>query len=466
MNYEKKYLKYKLKYLNLKALIGGMVRTTGDDHSIRERELELERELREQDKHHLLLDDINPITDHYVMRKTIGFAGKRILILNLNIAQRYSIKLDTANDQYFSFLRSKRNFGDASAIIAALKNELLVSNSKSYNKHRADIKKTSRGQERIYHKDITGSHEGQRIKDILTRYRLPTDEIQILLRKSREDFLGTKAREYPEGFHIDVIFKEETADEYKTRIRVALDYLSTLAHEEENVLIFIQENNPLETFLQAFNESTLRTTSGFSHLESGIVIGPTDKVRTSSEVLYKFTDKTIRILNITPEVTGGKITPGIVPTKITEFKGPRQNWSFILNIDGHEMRIYNVHANMLYGRDGLRQSIDKLERAGKHEKAVRESEKHSSGLAFELCRDEIIPKLLDREKEAVMFIGDFNFGITENDITELRTLFTGERGLYSYFLPTPEAEYREPEVALRTNPTCDCLFARGIRILS
>lgn len=58
--------------------------------------------------------------------------------------------------------------------------------------------------------------------------------------------------------YFDIIFREETIDEYSNRVRKVLTSLLKLAKDQDNVLVLLQEINPILDFLSVIEESQFR----------------------------------------------------------------------------------------------------------------------------------------------------------------------------------------------------------------
>jgi len=449
MNYEKKYLKYKLKYFSeKKSQTGGVIPKSLIPivgQSILITEFASEEAGHDQ-----------PFTDHHVLKQRIEFNGESILLLSLNIAQKFIFKTDQVNDEFNCFLRSKTSLSDPSGLFNDLKRELDDSSLNGiYAQHVAGLLQIpipeGRNQvtldissDRTVHDRIIKIIE--RFPDIKKILVQCLGNIKIVLKKNDTSDITSK---YRNGIFIEVSI-EENDYQYQRRIKHGLDFLHLVGLNEidggiDNVLIFIQENNPSHLFIPAYNESKLRE-KGFMHFDPRI-IDTTGK--STSELLYRLRpDSRVRI---NPDPTHDTVPPSMI-------KGPKQTWSFILEVGDKLMKIYNCHSGMIWGDDAYQQFIDKWTRAGNFQKAQGERRMHErKKKAVEFCITELIPKL--KQEHPVVFIGDFNFGLSEKDLYDLTLLFRNE-SIYSYFLATPEMGYTE----IRANPTYDCIFARGIKI--
>ena len=420
ISYKKNYLKYKEKYLLLKKQLGGII-TEGTVDKKKNLFMELCHKIKNEID--ILVSDGE--LDHKIFVKEIKYEGKNILISSLNIAQQDVMQTISKGARIQVYLRSLFNLKDKNDNYTPYKEQLFQALSDTLyingklkskynnllNPHNSFINVTLLKE---LHDEII-----KKISDI--GVNIPE---QILMHREivNPDKIN---RFFPEGLNIDLIFRAETNDKYKSRVKNSLwtIFKHSLEYLNDNitnrVLICIQEVNPIKLFMEAFHELIKEKDCDrfmITHLGNIENDSHTNSVLIHSRNL----EENVQMMNRDEN----KLIYGEdnLLHKLSFAKGPRQNNMYTINfseIESVPLNLYNVHTN--YYQD---------------EKA-------------EEYLDDLRKRLLSLPNTII--IGDMNLKISDDIMRKHKSIYESNK-LYLDMMITPENDY-PPDV--EPNPTYD-----------
>jgi len=221
---------------------------------------------------------------------------------------------------------------------------------------------------------------------------------------------------YPNDYYLDVYFDEETLDHYKARIRKTLEKILELSNPQSNLIICLQEINPLQPLV--LHKDEVESKNIFEQLNLNLVDLPEklEKISKSSSIVL--TSKNFQF-----EID--ELKDNQIIELIKGDKGPTQNIGYILTVGDKKLEIFNVHTNLF-----------------RNDEAFRNLE-------------EIVNYASDKN---LILVGDMNLDLDNIFRYKLEKLFR-DRRMHLYLINTPEIEYGTSE------STYDIFIGKGIKLL-
>ena len=206
-------------------------------------------------RNELLKDNV---IDHNILYQRIPLNKKKTSFANvysLNLAQISHIRTMVIWNKIHCYLKSSTRL--MSSISKKLVNDLFDAMPTFIEKYNFQDIKIEEGSKLLI--------VNEQLKTDLKKILQNTIDIEfIYLRKyipknnTKSDSIFRERFATVNYHYFDIIFREETIQEYSTRVRKVLQTFQKLVKNQENVLVLLQEINPILDFLSVIEESQFR----------------------------------------------------------------------------------------------------------------------------------------------------------------------------------------------------------------
>jgi hypothetical protein len=336
--------------------------------------------------------------DHYIMKKKVEVNNYTLNIYSVNIAQLSHLRTMTMYNKLNCYLKNYK-VRIEQKLITKLFNEM-SSIILKYKLHTMNIKEGSK--EEIKNskiiKDVSKLLNGTPFMKLYLRRYVPKGKLNT-------DTIFKKRFEKTNFIYCDIIFKEESIQTYKRRVRKTIENLVRESEDDENVILCFQEIYPLIDFLEIIDE--------FKSLE---VIDPKIDDEKMNNDIYKvlfFKSNNILIRRNCKFEIERIIRNDDIFLKF--FNHQRSNGDIDRNINQNvkyyikelDLYLYNIHS-YLYCDKKLRK----------------------------IFKEEFIPYFRENSKKNIIIVGDFNFQMKYETKSMIETILK-EEDIVVNFYPNP-----------------------------
>jgi len=402
--------------------------------------------------------------DHNFFEKKIKFNGLEFKLLSLNIAQLDQLKTMAKHNKIINYIRKEENLIKTSKFpIDNFLNDIAKITTKYKDIIKNEISSDDNFDEiklELQSKYISNNDIIKEVKDLIKKKYIKylSEDLDINLKiawlRKKDKFyseilieeidkelanetdpnkiinlenIKKAKRRFPNDYYIDVYFSKETSESYYSRIDKAINFLSTRIKDDKNIIICLQEINPV------FNDENLNICSEldviFKKYHLNFIYPEDYKEYVYSTCSILLTRGNLEVTPYSDDLVLEEdqiINTHELIRKINIGKGILQNFRYKLSFKGQHLDIFNVHTN-LFSYDS---AYDKLNQIVEY----------------------------SRDKQFIL-VGDMNLLIDEKRIHRINMLFRDNR-IALDLLQTPEVDYNDTYY-----PTYDIFIGKGIDIV-